>query len=322
MLGSAAMFGRKPLAYVGKIAIVTGGASGIGRALAIELARRGASVVVCDRDGEGARAVADEVRREGDAWAEELDVRDLTAFESVVARTALRSGRVDLLFNNAGIGVGGEADGYAPADWDDVFDVNLRGVANGVQSVYRQMIAQRSGHIVNTASVLGLLPVPGNTSYTATKHAVVGLSRSLRVEAETHGVRVSVLCPGAVWTPILAGGRFGHSGYDGLREETIKKMWSALRPISPEALASKALDAVARDEAVIVVPGFWRAVWLADKLAPSAMLRIYALLLRRTRKDLAAAGATRAARRARRNGGHDGVDETGTSVRARRPMSN
>lgn len=308
------MFGRKqPLAYVGKIAIVTGGASGIGRALALDLVRRGASVVVADRDGDGARAVAEEARKVGEAWAEELDVRDLSAFEAVVARTVARSGRVDVLFNNAGIGVGGEADGYAPEDWDDVFDVNLRGVANGVQAVYGQMIAQRSGHIVNTASVLGLVPVPGNTSYTAAKHAVVGMSRSLRVEAASHGVRVSVLCPGAVLTPILSGGRFGHSGYEGLREETIQKMWSALRPITAETLASKALDAVARDEAIIVVPGWWRAVWLADGLAPSAILRIYALVLGRTRKELAASGATRARRPARRNGGHEGV---------RRPMSN
>lgn len=307
-----AMFGRKS-SFTGKIAIVTGGASGIGRALCIELTRRGAEVVVADRDVEGARAVASEIG--GRAVAEELDVRDLHAFEGVVTRAVARSGRVDLLFNNAGIGVGGEADGYSPEDWDDVLDVNLRGVTNGIQAVYGQMIAQGDGHIVNTASVLGLLGLGGQVSYSAAKHGVVAASRALRVEAKRHGVRVSALCPGAVWTPILSGGRYGHPGYDGLREEIVKKLWSTARPITPEDLATRALDAVARDEAIIVVPGWWRAVWLLDRLAPVAVLRAYELFLEKTRQDLAREGLVRSNRASRRAAQpHEG--------RARRPMPN
>lgn len=287
--------------FQGKVAIVTGAASGIGRALALELARRGARVVVTDRYGDGARDVATEVAKDPQAsgaiaWAEQLDVRDLGAFENVVARAVARSGRVDLLFNNAGIGIGGEADGYTPEDWDDVLDVNLRGVSNGVQAVYRQMISQRDGHIVNTASVAGLLTTPGQVSYCAAKHGVVAMSRALRVEAKTHGVRVSALCPGVVWTPILGGGRYGHPGYEGMRDELVRKLWSATRPISPEELATRALDAVLRNESVIVVPRWWRAIWLAERLAPDTMLRLSELLLAKTRQEVARAGLVRSNR--------------------------
>jgi NAD(P)-dependent dehydrogenase (short-subunit alcohol dehydrogenase family) len=292
---------RAQTSFSGKIAIVTGGASGIGRAFCLELARRGAVVVTADRDGDGARAVAAEVvRAGGQATAEELDVRDLEAFEQVVTRAVARSGKVDYLFNNAGIAVGGEADGYAPEDWDDVLDVNLRGVTNGIQAVYGQMIAQGSGHIVNTASVLGLLGMPGQASYSAAKHGVVAASRVLRVEAKRHGVRVSALCPGAVWTPILSGGRYGHAGYEGMREDVVRKLWATLRPITPERLATRALDAVAKDEAIIVVPSWWRALWLIDRLAPVAVLRAYEVLLQKTREDLAREGLVRSNRASRR----------------------
>ena len=134
-----------------------------------------------------------------------------------------QSGRIDYLFNNAGIGVGGEVDSYTLDDWNDVFDVNLRGVVHGIQAVYPIMIQQHSGHIVNTASMAGLVATPGPASYTATKHAVVAISKALRVEAERHGVQVSVLCPGAIRTPILTGGKYGR--YNGVSDEQLLKFW-------------------------------------------------------------------------------------------------
>ena len=100
-----------------------------------------------------------------------------------------QSGRIDYLFNNAGIAVGGEVDADTLDDWNDVFDVNLHGVVHGIQAVYPIMIRQRSGHIVNTASMAGLVAGPGEASYTASKHAVVALSKALRLEAERHGIR-------------------------------------------------------------------------------------------------------------------------------------
>ena len=203
----------------GKIAFVTGGASGIGAALATKLVDGGAEVWIADRQIGAAQELAQRLDSGGaKAHAIELDVRSYPSFESAVAEAVRQSGRIDYLFNNAGIGAGGEIDSYTLDDWNDVFDVNLRGVVHGIQAVYPIMIRQRSGHIVNTASMAGLVASPGAAAYTATKYAVVGISKALRVEAERHGVQVSVLCPGAIRTPILSGGKYGRMTNTGLGE--------------------------------------------------------------------------------------------------------
>src|SRR6202008_1485472 len=116
----------------------------------------------------------------------ELDVRSYPSFEGAVAEAVQQSGRIDYLFNNAGIGVSGEDDSFTLDDWNDVFDVNLRGVVHGIQAVYPTMIKQHSGHIVNPAAMAGLVTPPGAASYTATKHAVVAISKTLRGEAKRH----------------------------------------------------------------------------------------------------------------------------------------
>jgi NAD(P)-dependent dehydrogenase (short-subunit alcohol dehydrogenase family) len=250
----------------GKIAFVTGGASGIGAALASRLAEGGAEVWIADRQLGAAQELAQRLSSGGaKAHAVELDVRSYASFERVVAEAAQQSGKIDYLFNNAGIGVGGEVDSYTLDDWNDVFDVNLHGVVHGIQAVYPIMIRQGSGHIVNTASMAGLLAAPGTVSYTASKHAVVGLSRALRVEAERHGVRVSVLCPGAIRTPILTRGKYGR--YQGVSDDELAKFWEAFRPMAPEKFAERALSAVLRGDAIIVVPAWWKAFWYLDRKA-------------------------------------------------------
>jgi NAD(P)-dependent dehydrogenase (short-subunit alcohol dehydrogenase family) len=276
-----------------KVAIITGGASGIGRALGEELAHRGCEVVLADRQQGVAAEVAQGITdRGGRATAVELDVRDLPAFKAVAKDTVARSGRIDYLFNNAGIVVGGEMDTYLPEDWDDVIDVNLRGVAYGIQAVYPTMVEQRSGHIVNTASVAGLIPGPGEGSYTATKYAVVGVSKALRVEGERHGVRVSVLCPGAIRTPIFTGGLYGRLNAHNVPEHAIQRLWERMRPMPPEELARRTLDAVQRNEAIIVLPKWWKAFWYLDRLSPTLSLKLAGLLLKRLREELLAAGMT------------------------------
>ncbi len=115
--------------------------------------------------------------------------------KKLVKATVQRFGRLDYIFNNAGIVIGGGVDLYGIADWHKVIDVNIRGVVNGIQAAYQIMRAQGFGHIVNTASMAGLMPGPGNTVYTMTKHGIVGLSLSLRGEAALMGVRVSVVYP-------------------------------------------------------------------------------------------------------------------------------
>lgn len=277
--------------YAGKVAIITGGASGIGAAIAKELAGAGADVVLADRQVELAERVASTIRSSGGrATATEADVRSLPSLTRVVGDTVARLGAVHYFFNNAGIGVGGEMDTYEPRDWDEVFDVNLRGVANGIQAVYPVMIRQGAGHIVNTASVAGLLATPAQGSYTATKHAVVGLSKALRIEAKRHGVRVSVLCPGVIRTPILTGGKYGHLNMTGLSEEKLAAFWEKLRPIEVDVLARKAAQAVARNEGIIVIPSWWKVLWLLDRLAPSLAATLAEKALEARRREFEAAG--------------------------------
>ena len=265
--------------------IVTGAASGIGRALAEALAGQGVHVVLADRQVGLAEEAADGIRRRGgSASVAELDVRDLERFRALAAETSERHGRIDYLFNNAGIGAAGEISEYEAADWDDVIDVNLRGVTNGILAVYPLMIAQGSGHIVNTASMAGLVPGTALGSYTATKHAVVALSQCLRVEARRHGVRVSVLCPGVIRTPILQGGRYGRMkpGWDLAPTATSIER---LRPMEPSVLARRALRAIQRDRAIIVEPRWWRLFWYLYRLSPGLFERMASRTLYQVRRQ-------------------------------------
>ena len=278
--------------YTGKVVIISGGASGIGAALGRGLARAGAKVVLADRQAELAERVASEIRGAGGhATAKEMDVRSLARTASIVEETVAELGSLDYLFNNAGIGVAGEIDGYAPGDWDDVIDVNLRGVAYGIQAAYPVMIRQGSGHIVNTASMAGLVGVAGEGSYGATKHAVVGLSKALRMEAKRHGVRVSVLCPGAIRTPILTGGKFGRLNFAGLTQETMMKMWERARPMDVDEFASQALRAISKNEAIIILPRWWKAFWYIERFSPALSSRIWESVVERMRADIEASGA-------------------------------
>jgi NADP-dependent 3-hydroxy acid dehydrogenase YdfG len=269
---------------LGKIAFVTGGASGIGAALATTLVDKGAEVWIADRQVGPAEELAQRLNRVGGkAHAIELDVRSYPSFERAVGEALQQSERIDYLFNNAGIGVGGEVDSYTLDDWNDVFDVNLRGVVHGIQAVYPIMIRQRSGHIVNTASMAGLITTVSQASYTATKHAVVALSKTLRMEAERHGVRVSVLCPGVIRTPILTGGRYGRN--DGVSDEDILKLAEVLRPMAPEVFAERALRGVLRGDAIIVVPAWWKALWYLERLSPALSMRAVKMtMLKRMRE--------------------------------------
>jgi NADP-dependent 3-hydroxy acid dehydrogenase YdfG len=303
---------RKSSSLSEKVAIITGGASGIGAALCHELARRGCEVVVADRQEGVAEEVARAIRdRGGKATAHALDVRDLREFQALVQATVVRAHRVDYLFNNAGIAVGREMAAYDASDFDDVFDVNLRGVAYGIQAVYPTMIAQRSGHIINTASVAGLVSCGGAGSYVATKHAVVGLSKSLRIEAQSHGVRVSVLCPGAIRTPILTGGRFGRIEIEGATESSVLRQWERVRPMAPEAFAKRALDRVIANDPIIVVPSFWKALWYLDRISPSLALRFGSRIFDHVRTELAAShGSTSEARPVAKTNGHATTSRT------------
>jgi NAD(P)-dependent dehydrogenase (short-subunit alcohol dehydrogenase family) len=273
--------------YDGAVAIVTGGASGIGCALGEALARRGAHVVLADLQTDLAETVADRIRSSGGhATAAPLDVTDFAAVQRGVQETYQKEGRLDYVFNNAGIGIIGEARLYALEDWNRVLDVNLRGVIHGVQAAYPILLQQGFGHIVNTASMAGLIPSPIVVGYCMTKHAVVGLSTALRIEAAAAGVRVSVLCPGVIRTPALAGGgKFGKC-LDPMLPEAMRAMFERQRPMPPRQFAEQALRAVAKNRAIIVVPAWWKLVWWLNRLSPLIGQWIGALGLREWRKAL------------------------------------
>lgn len=261
--------------YQGSVAIITGGASGIGRAIGIELASRGArEIVIADLQNTLAEETAEMIRRAGSrATVVPLDVRDASGVARMVADTQKTSGRIDYVFNNAGTGVMGENHLLDQRDWDLTIDINVGGVVNVIRAVYPRLVAQGFGHIVNTASMAGLVGSPFLSVYVATKHFVVGLSKSMRIEGKRHGVRVSALCPGAVKTPLLTGGSIGRSIYE-MTDERKLAWWGRFRPGDVTVFAKQTLDAVAKNESIIVLPKHNRAAvalfrtfpWLEEKI--------------------------------------------------------
>ena len=254
--------------FEGAVALVTGGASGIGAALGRELARRGAKAVLADRDAAEAEAQAARIAAAGGrAEARMLDVRDAAAVDAAVADVFARHGRLDYLFNNAGIAVGGEAVDLRLEDWREAVEVNLMGVIHGVQAAWPRLAAQGFGHVVNTASMAAFLPTALAAPYGTTKSAVLGLSLALRLEGEPRGLRVSALCPGVIRTAILDGGRHGRLR-NFIPSATLVVMNERLRPMDADLFARRALDDVRRNKDVIVHPRGWRMLRLLQSTCP------------------------------------------------------
>jgi len=269
-------------AFASKIAIVTGGASGIGRALAEALCARGATVVVADIAAEGASEVARAISAAGGAAeAASLDVTDGSAVRALVERVAAEHGRLDLMFNNAGIAVAGEVAEQTVTDFERLVDVNIKGVVYGCHAAYQCMLRQRHGHIVNTASIAGLVPVPLLAGYAMTKHAVVGLSTSLRIEAAEHRVRVSAVCPGIIGTPML-----DNVVLRGFEHQRVAAEIERVRyPV--ERCAADILRGVARNRAVIVVTSMAKTAALLQRFSPTLTRRVAQAAAARQRAKMA-----------------------------------
>jgi short-subunit dehydrogenase len=199
-----------------------------------------------------------------------------------------RDGRLDMLLNNAGVALGGPTHELTSAHCDRVLDVNVRGVINGVLAAYPRMVEQRHGHIVNTASGAGLVAPPFVMVYAASKHAVVGLSLALRPEAALHGVRVSVLCPGAVDTPILD--RWPDPDLPGTASKpiTAREYLAVARqkPVPADDVARRALKAVTRNRAVIVMPASAKPLWYLHRLSPRLAQQVAHLVARKVNREL------------------------------------
>ena len=264
------------MTFAGKQAIVTGAGSGIGAALCRALAAAGADVVCTDLD----EAAAGRTAAPLGARSARLDVTDAAAVQACVDDVVHRTGRLDLMFNNAGITWGGDTELLTLDQWNAIIDVNIRGVVHGVAAAYPQMVRQGFGQIVNTASMGGLTAAGQITSYVMTKHAVVGLSLALRSEAAAHGVGVLAICPAAVETPLLDKGAVG--GFAGrdyyLKGQGIKTAYDADR------LARDTLRAIERNKALLVKPRRAHAAWLFARFAPGLMQRMSIRFVARQRE--------------------------------------
>ena len=191
--------------FTGKVALITGGGGGIGRATALGFALRGAQVMVVDSDAAAGRATADIVVQQGGAAAfVQADVTQSAAVRDYVKATLDAYGRIDCFFNNAGIeGTVAPIHAYEEAMFDKVIAVNLKGVFLGMRHVIPPMLAQGGGTIVNTASVAGLFGGAGMAAYVASKHGVLGLTKVASADVAGQGIRVNAVCPGPVETRMM-----------------------------------------------------------------------------------------------------------------------
>lgn len=270
--------GRYAERFGGQLVLVTGAGSGIGRATTFAFAEAGARVVAVDRDAEAAARTAELSRLIGapDAWAETADVADEQAMEKLAERVATEYGVVDVLVNNAGIGLSGSFFDTSPEDWKKVLDVNLWGVIHGCRLFGRQMAERgQGGHIVNTASAAAYQPSKALPAYSTSKAAVLMLSECLRAELAGQGIGVSAICPGFVNTNITATARF--AGVDAEEEKRRQKKSArlyGLRNYPPEKVADAILRAIVRNEAVVPVTPEARGAHLMSRFIPRALRAI------------------------------------------------
>jgi NAD(P)-dependent dehydrogenase (short-subunit alcohol dehydrogenase family) len=266
------------MSFEGKTAVVTGAASGIGREIARRIAADGGHPLLVDIDGPAVEAAAAEVGAEAMA----VDVADSAQVQAAVDHLVAKHGRLDLIFNNAGVAIFGEVEEVSLEEWDKIIDVNFRGVAYGTTIAYRQMLSQEKvdghrGQIINTASGAGLAPVALQSHYCGTKHGVVGLSKTVAVESARRGIDITIFCPGFVDT-----GMFENNTMRGTLAGTDATALVPIKPLSTEKAVDRLLRGVEKHRSYVITPFYARLGWWLERFSPRLGLFVH----RQAFKDL------------------------------------
>ncbi len=273
--------------FTGKQCLLTGAASGIGRATAIAAGRRGAVVHLTDVNGEGLEGTAASIERGGGrvGVVRAIDLRDQAAVLALAAEVHGAHGSVDAVMNIAGISTWGAIDRLAHEDWQEVIDINLLGPISVLEAFVPAMIAAgRGGHVVNVSSAAGLFGLPWHAAYSASKFGLRGVSEVLRFDLRRHGIGVSLVCPGGVRTPLVETVKI--VGVD--REDPqIRKLVARFerRAVSPERVAERILEGVERGRYLVFTSADIRAGYFLQRFCPP----LYVLVMRKLNDHLVAA---------------------------------
>jgi short-subunit dehydrogenase len=255
--------------FAGGVAVVTGAASGIGAALAVELARRGSRLVLLDRDAERLAKVAAPL----DADTRVVDLVDGAAVVAVGEEIRAAHPRLRLLVNNAGIALGGRFDQVTLAQYEEVIDVNFRAVVRLTHTLLPALRAEPGAHLVNVSSLFGLVAPAGQTAYGASKFAVRGFSEALRQELAGE-VGVTTVHPGGINTRIAESARIG-AGVDPAEYERERRVWAALLSIPPERAAAQIAAAIEHRRPRLLIGASAKAPDLLARLLPTGWSRVY-----------------------------------------------
>jgi len=265
--------------FANKTAIVSGAASGLGKVMCEEFARRGGIAIVTGLTQEEVQGTADAiVQAGGKAIALQMDIRKRENIQAAIDTVVAQYGKLDYFFNIAGVAYIGEFDGAEDGMVENIMQTNAVGPVFGSLYAYKQMKKQGSGHIINVSSMAGIVPTPGIAVYAATKHAVVGLSTSLRYEADKFGVKVSVVCMGLVKSEMLVRAKI-----QGMSAATFEGL-SGFAPWETIRAVNYILRGAENNDAYIVMPFYVRIFWWIQRFSP----RLFAYLASASMKNIRA----------------------------------
>ena len=267
-------YNRRKKIFQEKTALITGAASGIGRATALELAALGADLIITDIHEPRLRNVQDEIHTLGRNCKTILaDISVKNSVASLAQEALASSEKIDILFNNAGIMSLGEVHKLTLEDWERMVDINMWGPVRLTHALLPHFIKNRSGHIITTSSIAGLVATPGMVPYSLTKSGIVGFSESMRSELKGHGIRVSVVCPGPVFTNLSETGIYGSNAARAFA--SAGKFMASI--LTPEKAARIIVQGIRKNKAHIVLPFWAKLYWYLKRCSSRLMDKITTL---------------------------------------------